>query len=70
LAGFGSVRENAPNTEETWGFREFRGLMWWGYGGKVIVAETGAWAGHMGYGTVSGWTERGIKSGVEKKISK
>jgi hypothetical protein len=35
----------------------------WDRGGDIHV-ETGGWEGGMGYGTVRGWTERGIKSRV------
>ena len=30
LPGLGSVREEAPNSQETGGQREFRGLVGWG----------------------------------------
>jgi hypothetical protein len=38
LPGLGSVREDAPNPQETGGPKEFRGLMQWGWG-----VETSSW---------------------------
>ena len=66
----GSVREDAPNPQETGGSREFRGLVASGVGGGDILEETGGWGVGMGHGIFRGWT-RGwwwaIKSGVINK---
>jgi hypothetical protein len=37
-------------------------LVGWGVGGGDILVEIGG--GGMGCGTVNGWTQRGIKSGL------
>ena len=39
LPGLGSVREDAPNPQETGGPREFRGLVEWG--GDILVETEG-----------------------------
>jgi hypothetical protein len=56
LPGQSSIRDDAPNPQETGGAREFRGLVRWEVGW--------GWGGGMGCGTVRGWMG-GIKSGVK-----
>jgi len=49
-------RLEAPGSLEVW---------WGGWDGDILVEmRVGGWGGGMGYGTVRGWTRRGIKSGV------
>jgi len=63
LPGLDSVTEDAPNPQETEGPRKFRGLG--GLGGVLVETRKGMWGrGSMRYGTLWGWTGRGIKSGV------
>ena len=63
--GLGSVREDAPNPQETGEPREFRGLRGWGVGRgwRHPPGDRGR-GGGIGSGTVRGWTKRVIKSGV------
>ena len=42
LQGLGSVREDAPNPEETGGPTEFRGLVGWGSGVEHPLGDTGS----------------------------
>jgi hypothetical protein len=37
----GSVREDAPNPQETGGPREFRGLVWWEWGLRTFSWRQG-----------------------------
>ena len=54
--GLGSVREDAPNPQETGGLRMFRVLGRSGMGGSDILLETGVgWGISIGCGTVGGW---------------
>ena len=69
-----SIRYDASNHQKTRGHREFRGQVVWGLGGGGvgvgdILMETGKRRGGLRCGTVPVWTERGIKSGVLKKIN-
>jgi hypothetical protein len=58
----GSVREEAPNPQETGGRR--KGEVWGGEGmGEMGQVGVG---GNMECGTVRGWTGRGIKSRMQK----
>jgi hypothetical protein len=50
MQGEGSVREYAPNPQETGGPREFRGLVGSGLGVGDILVETRGLRGDMGYG--------------------
>jgi hypothetical protein len=59
LPGLGSIREDAPNRQETGGPRERRGLMEWKDGD--IHMEMG---GRYEVWNSRGWSGRGIKSGV------
>lgn len=44
LPSLNSVREDAPNSGETWGPREWGGLIWWGWGGDILLAgRCGMW---------------------------
>ena len=61
LWGLGSVREDAPNPQETGVPREFRGLVGGG-GAWGHPHGTRGWEGGMGWRTDRGWTRRGIKS--------
>jgi hypothetical protein len=58
MQGLGSVREDAPNPQETGGSREFRGSGLWGECERNILVEMGhntaGGGGTMGCGTVGG----------------
>jgi hypothetical protein len=41
LPGLGSIRDNAPNPQETGAPREFRGLVGWGLEGRHILVDSG-----------------------------
>jgi hypothetical protein len=65
-AGSVSLRDNAPNPQETGGPREFRGQVGWGVGHPC--GDRG-WAGGMGCGTVRGWTGGGADEIWSVKIN-
>jgi hypothetical protein len=46
--GMGSVREDAPNPQETGDPREFRDLVGWVVGGGDILVETWGWGRGIG----------------------
>ena len=54
-----SIRNDAPNPQETKGTKEFRVLVGWEIGNGDILMETRVWRGGMGCGTVGRWTEVG-----------
>jgi len=61
LLGLGSVREDAPNPQETGRPRDWGGLVGWGAGvvGDILI--------EIGWGRkYEMWTKRGTKSGVLK----
>jgi hypothetical protein len=62
MAGLGSVREDAPNFQETGGPRAFRNQVGCGVG--VNHMETGKWGGGIGCRAVGMLTWREIKSGM------
>ena len=46
-AGLGSLKEDAPNSQENGGSREFSGLVGWESVGGCVHVETGAQGGDM-----------------------
>jgi hypothetical protein len=52
LLGLDSVREDASNPQETWGSREWGGLVGWGGNGDILL-ETVVSGGSMRCGTKS-----------------
>ena len=65
--GLDSVREDAPNFQETGGPRKFRGLVRLGWGSGSILKEIGIWEDVLdGEQSEEGVLGGGIKSGVQK----
>ena len=52
-AGSGSIRDDAPNPQETGGPREFRGHVGWGWGHPH--GDGVGWGGGVGCGAVGEW---------------
>ena len=52
LPGLDSVKENAPNPEETGSLRQFRGLVGWGHphGDRGLGRRYGMWNSGPGHG--------------------
>jgi hypothetical protein len=63
LPGLASVREDVPNSRETWDPREWRGLARGGVRDMGTSSHRQMWGG-MGWGTVRGRARRGIMTGL------
>jgi hypothetical protein len=54
LPSLASVREEAANTQETWGPREWEGLVGWQWGGDILLETEKEWDEELSEGGPGG----------------